>query len=416
MAEVAGSLRAAMAPGPTHAEDLDLLVVGAGPSGSTAAAVAARHGLRVAVVDRARFPRDKTCGDGLTTRALHLLEHLGVTLDTIGSARPVHETVIVGPDGRRVHLPHPTPGLHAAVVPRRDLDARLVEVARAAGAAVHEGWELTDLALGTTAAVATAADGSTLRARWVIGADGHWSRVRAAIGFAPAPRDAEWSAFRQYVGGADVSALWVLFERDLLPGYAWIFPLPDGRANLGFGMLRSDSVKGKDLARAWRGLLDRPAVREVLGPDARLEGPARAWPIPVHYSPDRLAGRGALLVGDAASVDDPMTGEGIAQSIETGILAAESIVGGGTRDAIERRYRVRVERALGRDLRFAARLGRILRSERGARWSIAAAGLTPWTRRNFARWMWEDYPRAAILTPDRWHRGMFTGPGAYLDG
>ena len=162
------------------------------------------------------------------------------TLDTLGSVRPVHETVIVGPDGRTVHLPHPTTGLHAAVVPRRELDARLLDLAREAGAEVHEGWELAELSLGTTAATARRADGEVLRARWIIGADGHWSRVRGAIGFAAPPRHAEWSAFRQYVSGTDVSALWVLFERDLLPGYAWVFPLPDGRANLGFGMLRSD--------------------------------------------------------------------------------------------------------------------------------------------------------------------------------
>jgi geranylgeranyl reductase family protein len=404
-----------MGTGADRTDDLDLLVVGAGPSGAAAATVAARHGHRVTVVDRARFPRDKTCGDGLTTRALHLLEGLGVTLDTLASVRPVHETVIVGPDGARVRLPHPTHGLHAAVVPRRELDARLVDLARDAGATVREGWELDELSLGTTAATARSASGEVLRARWVIGADGHWSKVRAAAGFTPAPRHAEWGAFRQYVSGTDVDALWVLFERDLLPGYAWIFPLPDGRANLGFGMLRSDAVKGRALARTWRDLLDRPSIRDVLGPHARLEGPARAWPIPVHYSPLRLAARGALLVGDAASVDDPMTGEGIAQSIETGMLAAESIIGGGTRERVEARYRERVERALGRDLRFAERLQRILRTERGTRWSIAAAGLTPWTRRNFARWMWEDYPRATVLTPDRWRRGVFTGPGAYLD-
>ena len=127
-----------MGPGSERTADLDLLVVGGGPAGSAAATVAARRGLRVAVVDRARFPRDKTCGDGLTTRALHLLEDLGVTLDTLGSVRPVHETVIVGPDGRTVHLPHPTTGLHAAVVPRRELDARLLDLAREAGAEVQD--------------------------------------------------------------------------------------------------------------------------------------------------------------------------------------------------------------------------------------------------------------------------------------
>jgi flavin-dependent dehydrogenase len=114
-----------------------------------------------------------------------------------------------------------------------------------------------------------------------------------------------------------------------------------------------------------------------------------------------------LFAGDAAGVVDPMTGEGIAQAIETGMLAATAIATGAD-------YRRLVHRAIGRDLRFAALLQRILRRPLGARAAIAAADLTPWTRRNFARWMWEDYPRALLATPDRWHRGVFTAAGAAL--
>jgi hypothetical protein len=81
--------------------------------------------------------------------------------------------------------------------------------------------------------------------------------------------------------------------------------------------------------------------------------------------------------------------------------------------SVAARYRRSVDRSIGRDLRFAATLQRVLRSPFGARAAIRAADLTPWTRRNFARWMFEDYPRAIVLTPDRWHAGMFTSPGAY---
>jgi flavin-dependent dehydrogenase len=120
-----------------------------------------------------------------------------------------------------------------------------------------------------------------------------------------------------------------------------------------------------------------------------------------------------LFAGDAARVVDPMTGEGIAQALETGMLAARAIAAGGTAEAVATRYRASVEHALGRDLRFAHALQRVLRSPRGARGAVRAAGLNAWTRRNFARWLFEDYPRALLLTPRRWRRHMLTGPGAY---
>ena len=397
-------------------EILDVVVVGAGPGGVAAALTAHRRGCSVVCVDKARFPRDKTCGDGLTAGALRDLEALGLTraeLCATGLAE-VRETVLVTPTGRRITLPLPADGgLHAAVVARRDLDAALVSLAARGGVEVREQCAVEKVAPHADEVELLLADGDTLRTRHVIAADGHWSAVRRALE-PDAPRDlGEWHAVRQYFADVNDDRLWVLFERDLLPGYAWVFPLPDGGANVGYGVLRADGRRGRDLKALWPELLARPVLRDVLGPNARPTEPVRAWPIPTRYVATRLANGRVLFAGDAAGVVDPMTGEGIAQALETGALAADAVAASGEPAAVSARYRRSVGRALGRDLRFASALQTLLRSPVGARGAIAAAGLTPWTRRNFARWMFEDYPRALILTPDRWRRGAFSTPGAY---
>ena len=388
------------------AELTDVIVIGAGPAGTAAAITAARNGARVVCVDKATFPRDKTCGDGLTANALRLLAALGVSNADLAGAGPVfvRETVLVSPRGKRVRLPIPGDGAHAAVVSRRALDAMLVGVARRAGVTVREGVAVVAVVQDTDRVRCALDDGSAIEAPNLVAADGQWSAVRRAL--APdAPRDlGEWHAVRQYFDGVDDERLWVIFERDLLPGYAWVFPLPGGRANVGYGVLRSDGRTGRELKDLWPDLLARPVLRDVLG-SARAAEPVRAWPIPTRYDPARLVTGRVLFAGDAGGVVDPMTGEGIAQAIETGMLAAEAIATGAD-------YRRLVHRELGRDLRFANVLQRILRQPLGARAAIGAAGLTAWTRRNFARWMWEDYPRALLGTPDRWRPGAMHAPGA----
>jgi len=386
---------------------VDVVVVGAGPAGTAAAITAAERGLSVVCVDKAHFPRDKTCGDGLTAHALRLLEQLGVSAGELAATEPafVRETVLVSPSGRRARLPIPTDGAHAAVVRRRMLDAALVDVARRRGVDLREGRAIEALKQDDEAVQLTLADGTVLDASFVIAADGQWSTARRALEPGSARDLGEWHAARQYFDGVDDDRLWVIFDRDLLPGYAWVFPLPGGRANVGYGVLRSDGRSGRQLKDLWPDLLARPLMREVLGPRARPCDTVRAWPIPTHYDPARLAHGRVLFAGDAAGVVDPMTGEGIAQAIETGMLAAEAIATGAD-------YRRLVHRALGRDLRCAHFLQKILRRPLGAQAAIGVADLTPWTRRNFARWMWEDYPRALLATPDRWRHGAFTAPGA----
>lgn len=398
---------------------LDVLVVGAGPAGIAAGIEAHQLGLRVLVVDKAVFPRDKTCGDGLTTGALRLLDELGLDVRALPSWAAVTDTVIVSPTGREVELALPPDGAYAGVVPRVELDAALVEHARRRGVEVREGLAVTGVVEHADRVTVSLADDTELDARFVVAADGHWSPVRRLVGAESATPLGSWHAFRQYFTGVDDRRLWVLFEEDLLPGYAWVFPVggPEGRANVGFGVLRTDGeANGKALAAQWRGLAERPNLRRALGPHARAEGTVRAWPIPAAYDRARLTHGRVLFAGDAGNVVDPMTGEGIAQALETGTLAARAIAASPSdAAAVAARYRTDVERGLGTDLRFAALLQHVLRVPLGARAAIRAASLTPWTRRNFARWMWEDYPRALVLTPRRWRRGAFHQCGAYLD-
>jgi geranylgeranyl reductase family protein len=403
--EAAGTVGPMSAP-------VDLLVVGAGPAGAAAAITATAHGLRVVVCDRARFPRDKTCGDGLTTAALRLLERLGVPAAALAAHfASVRDVVLVAPSGREVALALPGDGTYAGVITRTDLDTVLVEHAARRGAEIRVGAEVTDVVATADRVKVACADGTVVETRHVVAADGHWSAVRRALR-PSAPRDlGTWHAARVYVDGVDDERLWVLFDADLLPGYAWVFPLAGGGANVGFGVLRGDR-RGRDLRHLWADVIDRPRLRAVLG-GAIARTPVRAWPIPTRYDPAALTDGPVLYAGDAAQVVDPMTGEGIAQALETGVLAVEAVVGGGDADAIAARYRRRVDRALGRDLRFAAALQRVLASPGAAELALRMVDVSPWTRRNFARWMFEGYPRALLATPDRWARAMFTAPGAY---
>lgn len=395
--------------------DVDALVVGAGPAGIAAAIELRRAGREVAVIDKAMFPRDKCCGDGLTTLALRELEHLGFEPTTVPSFTVVDSVSLRSPSGRIVELPLPAgEGIYAAVTPRVELDAALVELATAAGVKIHQGHAISGVHQ-TAADVHVEADGlGTIVAGHVVAADGMWSPTRKLLRVNEEGYLGEWHAIRQYVSGVTGPAatrLVVWFDADLLPGYGWSFPLPDGRANVGFGILREAGRPTKVMKAMWAAFLHRPHVREALGPDAELEGRHLAWPIPARIDRATLAHGRVLFAGDAAGATDVMTGEGIGQALLTGRLAAEAITGGTDVGA---RYAADVRAELVADHKMSVLLGRALAHRRGARAAMAIVDRSgAWGRRNFARWMFEDEPRAILATPRRWHRRFLKRPGAF---
>ena len=179
-----------------------MLVVGAGPAGVAAAITAHERGLRTRLVDKAAFPRDKTCGDGLTAQALRLLERFGVDVPALADFATVRETVLVSPGGRQVTLPLPEDGISSAVVPRLELDAALVDRARALGVDVRVDAPVTALLedAGTGMLRARAGDDEIV-ARHLIAADGHWSAVRRLREPDAAADLGTWHAVRQYFRG-----------------------------------------------------------------------------------------------------------------------------------------------------------------------------------------------------------------------
>lgn len=407
----------------------DVVVVGAGPAGAAAAACLARAGRSVLLADKAGFPRDKCCGDGLTTLALRELDTLGLDPATVPNWQDVDAAWLRSPSGREVCVPLPpaADGRFAATAPRRELDAALVALAQRAGAELHEGWSITAIAqrgdhVDTTFRV-TASDAGegveiTVRSRFVIAADGMWSPTRKLLGLAEPGYLGEWHAFRQYarnVTGPARERLYVWFEPDLLPGYAWSFPLPGGRVNLGFGIQRDGTRRVQDMKELWLDLLQRPHVVAALGPEVELEDRHTAWPIPAGVDRATLTADRTVFVGDAARATDTMTGEGIGQAVLTGRLAAEAILEGDALGPhrVRALYEHAVRHHLLADHRMSHVLSRALAHERAARGAIRLVGATAWTRRNFARWMFEDEPRAVLLTPSRWHRGLLRRPGAY---
>ncbi len=404
----------------TIAIETDVLVVGAGPAGSAAARVLATAALSVVVIDKAEFPRDKCCGDGLTTLALRELEAIDFEPDAVASWTPVDAAWLRSPSGREVRLPLRGAGQFAAVTPRVELDDALLRHAEVAGATIRDGHGFAGIVEQTNDHVVVDVDGiGHVRCRFLIAADGMWSPVRKATGHSEQGYLGEWHGFRQYatnVTGPAKDRLYVWFDSDLLPGYAWSFPLPDGRVNVGFGLLRNGVRKTQDMKTLWPKLLQRAHIRDALGPQAVMEGRHTAWPIPARIDKATLAAGRVLFVGDAAMATDSLTGEGIGQALLTGRLAAEAIVEAGliASTDVRSQYERNVRNHLLADHRMSIVLGRILARNRGARGAVRIVDLNDWTRRNFARWMFEDESRAIALTPRRWHRRMFRRPGAFV--
>ncbi|MEU9824864.1 geranylgeranyl reductase family protein [Micromonospora chersina] len=325
--------------------DADVIVVGAGPGGSATAYHLARHGVRVLLLEKTEFPREKVCGDGLTPRAVRQLIRMGV--DTSPEAGWLHNKglrVIGG--GVRLELDWPDLASfpnYGLVRTRLDFDDLLAQRAVAAGAKLRTSVNVLgpvlgadDRVIGVQAEVGPDKEPATFHAPLVVAADGVSGRFPLALGLAKREDRPIGVAVRRYYRSPakhddDYLESWLELRAKgsdaLLPGYGWIFGLGDGRVNVGLGVLNSSSAFGKtNYRRLLTDWLANTPEDWGMTDETNAEGPVLGAALPMGFNRVPHYTRGVLLVGDSGGMVNPFNGEGIAYAMESGELAAEVAV------------------------------------------------------------------------------------------
>lgn len=316
----------------------DVIVVGAGPAGSSTACWLADQGLSVALLEKSNFPRDKVCGDGLIPDAHAALRRLGVYDEVMAQAQGAQHVACIGPRGGRVDVPGAL-----AVLPRRVLDHILVRAAQRAGAQLHTPWRFeAPLLDGTQVAGARLKSGDRvheLRATWVVLATGAPPQAMLAAELCQR-RTPTGIALRGYVKhealAGRLRALEIVWHKRLKHGYGWIFPCPDGVFNIGVGLSDCFSLAGTSRLRMQdvnlRQVFD--AFCEVYAPARELMatgtplGELKGAPLRCSLDGALYSRPGLLATGEAIGSTYDFSGEGIGKAMQTGMLAAAAVVKG----------------------------------------------------------------------------------------
>ena len=337
-------------------DSCNVLVVGAGPAGSACAQMLARAGLHTVLVDQHDFPRDKVCGDGLIPDAHAALRRLGVYNEVMSQAQPAQHVACIGPRGGRVDVPG-----SVAVLPRKVLDHILVRAAQRAGAALHTPVRyeapLLDGSVVVGARLKAGEQVHEVRAPWVVMATGAVPQAMIASELCQR-RTPTGIALRGYVRNealvGRIRALEIIWHKRLKQGYGWIFPCPGGVFNIGVGLgdcfglagtgrLRMQDVNLRELFAAFCEIY-APA-RELMATGTAL-GELKGAPLRCSLDGALYSRAGMLATGEAIGSTYDFSGEGIGKAMQTGMLAAASIVKGREQQLADAAVRADYEAAL----------------------------------------------------------------------
>jgi len=338
-------------------ERCDVLVVGAGPAGSACAQWLARAGLDVVLVDQHDFPRDKTCGDGLIPDSHAALKRLGVHDEVMRLAQPATHVRCFAPSGRHVDVPGTL-----AVLPRRELDHVLVRAAQRAGALLVTPWRFEASLKDDAGRVVGAQfrrqggahESGEMHAGHVVLATGASPQALVASGLCER-RMPSAMGLRGYVRNpamiGRITNLEVVWHRRLKPGYGWIFPCRDGVFNIGVGIIDSHrtgehKMRDVNLRDVFAAFTELHAPARELMAGGTLQGELKGAPLRSSLVGAKFAEPGVLVTGEAAGSTYSFTGEGIGKAMETGLLAAESLIAARDEALDEAALAARYARAL----------------------------------------------------------------------
>jgi geranylgeranyl reductase family protein len=343
----------------------DVVVAGGGPSGAAAAWQAAHVGAKVLVVDKAEFPRDKPCGDGLTARAVSYLQKMGLA-DEVSTFHRVNRVTVFSPSRWEMSFPR-RPGMpdHGHTVSRTHLDTVLLRHAEKAGAEVREGAEVAgpEFDAGGRVVGVVLKTGEKISADAVIAADGAYSPIKRALhldseynGYSAIAIRAEMHTNRPDNDSLDIY-LKMQFQGDQLPGYGWVFPMGNGVFNIGVGYvncfrnwqaINATQLLGeflRSLPRDWK----LPSIAEL-----KKSKSVRAWRLPMGFTAWPPWRPGVVFTGDALGAAKPVSGAGISKALEAGLVAGDCVIAalqnGGPDDFTN--YTQRLEAAWGREYRM----------------------------------------------------------------
>lgn len=350
--------------------ECQVAVVGAGPAGSAAAYFLAQRGLDVLLIDRGEFPRDKTCGDGLSPRALKVMEAMGALPQARALGQAIEGVRFISPDGTWMQArlpPYPAHPAYALILPRLILDDLLRTRALSAGARFLGRTHIVNLRPQSAGVELEDKDGAgTIRARAAILATGASTSLLQASRVLRR-RPSFRVAARGYFEGLDHPSEQIDFHFDgvPLPGYGWVFPTGDGTANVGAGTLGPSTAfdrLGRNSRRLFDGFLGLPSMQAELGSGRRL-GPVKSYPLRMDFARVPTFGPRLLLAGEACGLVNPLTGEGIDYALESGQIAAEFLAeimeSGEPRPTVWREYDRRLRRRFQRGFEYTQRMRRV---------------------------------------------------------
>jgi geranylgeranyl reductase family protein len=307
----------------------DVIVIGAGPGGSATSFFLAESGVRVLLLDKAAFPRDKTCGDGLTPRAIGVLDKMGVLDQVAPQGFRMEAATVYAPAGHPVTTRMPDRGdfpSYMLAIPRLILDDALRRRAIDSGAEFRDGIHVTSLEEDATGVTVMGRNGFQARARTAVIAVGANLRLLLDLGVLPETPPLVLAARTYYEGVKGLSGAFEFhFDGVPLPGYGWIFPLSGDSGNVGAGIMPGKNG-GLSARQILDHFLDSPYMRRMLD-GARRAGPVKGFPLRTDFARAPTShGRRVFLVGEAAGLVNPLTGEGVDYALESGHVLADTLL------------------------------------------------------------------------------------------